>query len=277
MAESSRVRVALTIAGSDSSGGAGVQADLKTFSALGVYGASVITALTAQNTVGVRAIHDPPIEFVGAELDAVFEDLSVDAVKIGMLSRSGVIECVGERLARFEAKNVVLDPVMVAKSGAKLLEPSAIAALKRVLFPLASVVTPNLPEAAELLGVPEIEVHAEPERACRELVRLGARAVVLKGGHAGGRFSEDVFHDGEHWLRLPAPRIATENTHGTGCSFSSAIAAHLARGAPLERAVALAKEWLTHAIHGARAWRLGKGHGPVHHFHAVWPDEGAQS
>lgn len=270
------VPTALTIAGSDSSGGAGIQADLKTFGALGVYGASVITALTAQNTTGVQAIHDPPVEFVGQELDSVFGDLRVDAVKIGMLSRAAVIECVAARLARHDAKNVVLDPVMVAKSGAKLLQPDAIAALKQALVPLATVVTPNLPEAAVLLGVPEIEVHAQPEWACRELVKLGARAVVLKGGHAGGRFSEDVFHDGKAWMRLPAPRIPTENTHGTGCTFSSAIAAQLARGAPLERAVALAKDWLTAAIQGAREWRIGHGHGPVHHFHALWPADAAK-
>ncbi|MCC6407235.1 MAG: bifunctional hydroxymethylpyrimidine kinase/phosphomethylpyrimidine kinase [Planctomycetes bacterium] len=271
------VPTALTIAGSDSSGGAGIQADLKTFAALGVYGASVLTALTAQNTTGVRAIHDPPVEFVAAQLDSVFEDLRIDAVKLGMLSRAAVIECVGERLVRFAAKNVVLDPVMVSKSGARLLAPEAVAALKSVLFPLAAVITPNLPEAAVLLGVPEIEVHTQPEWACRELVKLGARTVVLKGGHAGGRFSEDLFHDGSQWMRLPAQRIATDNTHGTGCTFSSAITAHLARGAKLERAVALAKDWLTEAIHGARDWKLGHGQGPVHHFHALWPNEAAKS
>jgi hydroxymethylpyrimidine/phosphomethylpyrimidine kinase len=277
MAQPVRVLTALTIAGSDSSGGAGIQADLKTFSALGVYGASVITALTAQNTVGVSAIHDPPVDFVAAELDSVFEDLEFDAVKVGMLSRAAVIECVGAKLDRWKAKNVVLDPVMISKSGAKLLEPEAIEALKSVLLARAIVVTPNLPEAAALLGVPEIEVHAQPETACRGLIELGARAVVLKGGHAGGRFSEDLFHDGKNWMRLPAQRIATENTHGTGCSFSSAIAAHLARGAPLERAVALAKDWLTEAIAGSREWKLGRGHGPVHHFHAIWPAGGVKS
>ncbi|MCE9595067.1 MAG: bifunctional hydroxymethylpyrimidine kinase/phosphomethylpyrimidine kinase [Planctomycetes bacterium] len=272
-----RVPIALTIAGSDSSGGAGIQADLKTFSALGVYGASVITALTAQNTVAVSAIHDPPVEFVAAQLDSVFEDLEIDAVKLGMLSRAAVIECVGAKLDQWKAKNVVLDPVMISKSGARLLDPRAVEALKSVLFPRALVVTPNLPEAAALIGIPEIEVHAQPESACRALIELGARAVVLKGGHAGGRFSEDLFHDGKNWMRLPAQRIATENTHGTGCSLSSAIAAHLARGAPLERAVALAKDWLTEAITGAREWKIGKGHGPVHHFHAIWPAGGVKS
>jgi hydroxymethylpyrimidine/phosphomethylpyrimidine kinase len=172
---------------------------------------------------------------------------------------------------------VVLDPVMVSKGGARLLAPEAVRTLIEALVPLATVLTPNLPEAAELLGCSEAEVASQPSRTCERLLVLGARSVVLKGGHAGGRHSEDLFFDGTVWERLPAVRVLTDNTHGTGCTFSSAITAHLARGAKLERAVALAKDWLTEAIHGARDWKLGHGQGPVHHFHALWPNEAAKS
>lgn len=263
--------IALTIAGSDSSGGAGIQADIKTFSALGVYGASVVTALTAQNTRTVSAIHDPPAAFIAAQIDAVFADLRVAAVKIGMLSRSGAIATVAERLAAHGARNVVLDPVMVAKGGARLLEESAVAALRERLVPGADVVTPNIPEAAALIGEPVDRVIAEPEAACRRIVALGARAVVLKGGHAAGATSDDLLYGGGAFVRFGAPRVATRNTHGTGCTFSSAIAAHLARGFGLEDAVRAAKAYVSAAIAAGAALEIGGGHGPVHHFHALWP------
>jgi hydroxymethylpyrimidine/phosphomethylpyrimidine kinase len=265
--------IALTIAGSDPSGGAGIQADLKTFSALGVYGAAVIAALTAQNTREVRAVLDVPSEFLAQQIDAVFDDLRVDAVKLGMLGRRETIVCVAKCLQARAARNVVLDPVMVSKSGAKLLADDAIDALKRELVPLAAVITPNLPEASVLLGASEKEVAMEPERACRGLLKLGARAVVLKGGHSGGETSDDLLWDGRELLRFRAHRTVTENTHGTGCTFSSAIAALLARGETLTDAVGGAKSYVTAAIEAARDWRIGAGHGPVHHFHALWPKQ----
>jgi hydroxymethylpyrimidine/phosphomethylpyrimidine kinase len=246
---------------------------LKTFSALGVYGAAVIAALTAQNTREVRGVLDVPSDFLAQQIDAVFDDLRVDAVKLGMLGRTETIACVAKCLRARAAHNVVLDPVMVSKSGAKLLADDAIDALKRELVPLAAVITPNLPEAAVLLGVSEREVAAEPERACRELLKLGARAVVLKGGHAGGETSDDLLWDGRELLRFRAHRTVTENTHGTGCTFSSAITAFLARGSTLADAVGNAKSYVTAAIEAARDWHIGAGHGPVHHFHAVWPEQ----
>ena len=261
------IAVALTIAGSDSSGGAGIQADIKTFSALGVYGASVITALTAQNTKGVSAIHDVPPAFVAAQMDAVFSDLSVDAVKIGMLSQPAVIETVAAGLERWRQSQVVLDPVMVAASGDRLLAAEAIDVLKRVLIPRALVITPNLPEAAALL---ETEVAAT-EDGMREqagkLLDLGARAVLIKGGHGSGPFSTDLLVQRSGVSRYEAKRIATENTHGTGCTLSSAIAAGLAQGLDLEAAVGAAKDYVTAAIAASDELAIGSGHGPVHHFH----------
>ncbi|MBM3988257.1 MAG: bifunctional hydroxymethylpyrimidine kinase/phosphomethylpyrimidine kinase [Planctomycetes bacterium] len=262
--------IALTIAGSDPSGGAGIQADLKTFSALGVYGAAAITSLTAQNTREVRAIQTPPCEFVAHELDCVFEDLEVAATKIGMLSSSTLIRTVAERLRAHGARHIVLDPVMVAKSGAKLLADESVAALRSELFPLASVLTPNLPEAAVLLDTDEASVLRAPERACEQLVALGARAVVLKGGHAHGATSDDLWFDGAHCVRLSAVRTPSRNTHGTGCTFSAAIAALLARGESPLAAVEGAKRYVSAAIAGSADWQLGHGHGPVHHFHALW-------
>ena len=262
--------IAVTLAGSDSGGGAGIQADLKTFSALGVYGASVITALTAQNTKGVTAIHDVPAEFVAAQIDAVFSDLDVSAVKIGMVSQRGVIETIAAGLARWRQSRVVLDPVMIATSGDKLLAPDAVDVLRRVLMPLALVVTPNLPEAAALLDAPV----AHTERAMREqgerLLTLGARAVLLKGGHADGAESVDLLIEPTAFTRLAADRIATANTHGTGCTLSSAIAAGLAKGMPLAEAVRAAKTYVTEALAAANRIKIGSGHGPVHHFHAWW-------
>ncbi|MCJ2143413.1 bifunctional hydroxymethylpyrimidine kinase/phosphomethylpyrimidine kinase [Methylobacterium sp. E-066] len=265
--------IAVTIAGSDSGGGAGIQADLKTFSALGVYGASVITALTAQNTRGVQGIHDVPADFVARQIDSVFSDLAVDAVKIGMLSQIAVIEAVADGLARQAGKiPVVLDPVMVATSGDRLISEDAVAALRDRLLARADLITPNLPEAAVLLGEAVAEDEAGAAAQARRLVALGARAVLIKGGHGTGAMSVDhlVTADG-HAQTFAAPRLATRNTHGTGCTLSSAIAAGLARGLTLPEAVAAAKDYLTAALIAADRLAIGSGHGPVHHFHAIWP------
>ena len=264
------IPIALTIAGSDSSGGAGIQADLKTFSALGVYGASVLTALTAQNTQGVTAIHDVPSAFITAEMDAVFSDLRVDATKIGMLSQSAVIEAVAAGLTRHGATHVVLDPVMVAASGDPLLAPDAVAALRDVLLPLADLVTPNLPEAARLVGAGMARSEAEMAEQGRALLDLGAKAALVKGGHGQGAESVDVLVTPDRTRRFAAPRIETRHSHGTGCTLSSAIAAGLARGLGLERAVAAAKAYLTEALRRADELAVGHGHGPVHHFHTLW-------
>ena len=262
---------ALTIAGSDSGGGAGIQADLKTFSALGCYGMSVLTALTAQNTVAVTGIHPVPPAFIAQQIDAVMEDIGVDAVKIGMLHSSEVIRTVAERLAHHRVARIVVDPVMVAKSGARLLQDEAVAALRAVLLPLATVITPNLPEAAALLGTPIVGV-AEMQEACRALGELGPEAVLLKGGHLGGKESPDVLYvAAERSLTvLEAGRVETENTHGTGCTLSSAIAAYLAQGYGVRPAVESAKAYMTAALRAGAAYRLGRGHGPVHHFHQYW-------
>jgi hydroxymethylpyrimidine/phosphomethylpyrimidine kinase len=264
------IPIALTIAGSDSGGGAGIQADLKTFSALGVYGASVITALTAQNTLGVSAIHDVPPAFIAAEIDAVYSDLKVAATKIGMLSQPATIESVAAGLDRHKARNVVLDPVMVAASGDRLLAENAIATLKGALFPRALVITPNLHEAAALLEAPVAENEQQMREQAERIRALGARAVLIKGGHAKGPEAIDLFIDEHGARRLVARRYDTMNTHGTGCTLSSAIAAFLARGVPLFEAVTLAKNYLTAAIAAADQLGVGHGHGPVHHFHAMW-------
>jgi hydroxymethylpyrimidine/phosphomethylpyrimidine kinase len=260
--------IALTIAGSDSSGGAGIQADLKTFSALGVYGASAIVALTAQNTTGVTAIHDAPPAFIAAQIDAVMDDLAIGAVKVGMVSRAGSIAAVADALARHGAANVVVDPVMVASSGARLLAEDAIDALKARLLPLALVLTPNLPEAAELLGQPLASDEAGMADHGKALQALGARTVLVKGGHGAGPESVDLFVDEDGSVtRLTSPRTTTRNTHGTGCTLSSAIAAGLAKGESLGQAVASAKAYVTGAIAGADRLDVGRGHGPVDHFH----------
>lgn len=263
--------IALTIAGSDSSGGAGIQADLKTFSALGVYGASVITALTAQNTLGVSAIHDVPDDFIAAQMDAVFSDLDIKAVKIGMLSRPGAIATVAEGLQRHHARPVVLDPVMVAASGARLLADEAVNTLREVLLPRADLITPNLPEAAALLDTSPAESEAEMEAQATHLLALGAQAVLMKGGHGQGVQSVDLLVTREETLRFAAPRQATRNTHGTGCTLSSAIASALAFGDALPDAVARAKTYISGAIAAADQLHVGAGHGPVHHFYALWP------
>ncbi len=262
--------IAVTIAGSDSSGGAGIQADLKTFAALGVYGASAIAALTAQNTRGVTAIHDVPADFIAAQIDAVFSDLDVGAVKIGMLSQAAAIEAVAKGLARHKAKNIVLDPVMVATSGDRLLAASAIDALRRELIPRALVVTPNLSEAAALTGARLARNEEEMEVQAREILALGARTVLIKGGHGEGAESVDLLVGMGDAVRLAAKRIATRNTHGSGCTLSSAIAAGLAKGLDLAAAVHAAKTYVTAAIAGADQLKIGHGHGPLHHFHAQW-------
>jgi hydroxymethylpyrimidine/phosphomethylpyrimidine kinase len=259
--------VALTVAGSDSSAGAGIQADLKTFAALGVYGATVITALTAQNTQGVSAIHDVPPEFIAAQIDAVFADLDIAAVKIGMLGRSAAIEAVARGLTRHKARHIVLDPVMVASSGDQLLAPDAVGALCRLLIPRALVVTPNLPEAAALTGAPVACNEQEMEIQAREILALGARNVLIKGGHGEGAESVDLLVGEGEVIRLSARRIATKNTHGTGCTLSSAIAAGLAKGLDLTAAVERAKSYVTAAIAASDQLQVGHGHGPLHHFH----------
>ena len=262
--------IALTIAGSDSGGGAGIQADLKTFSALGVYGASVITALTAQNTRGVSAIHDVPADFVAAQIDAVFSDLDVAAVKIGMVSQSSVIAAIAAGLERWRPRAVVLDPVMIAASGDRLLAPDAIDVLKRVLIPHALVLTPNLPEAAALLDATIATTESDMRAQGECLLALGPRAVLVKGGHADGAESVDLLIDSTGCTRLAAERIATANTHGTGCTLSSAIAAGLAKGLDLVAAVRAAKAYVTAALAASKRIKIGSGHGPVHHFHEWW-------
>lgn len=264
------IPIALTIAGSDSSGGAGIQADLKTFSALGVYGASVITALTAQNTRGVSAIHDVPDDFIAAQMDAVFSDLAVKAVKIGMLSRPGAIRTVAEGLKRHKARPVVLDPVMVAASGARLLSDDSLNDLRTILIPAADLITPNLPEAGALLGIEAARTEEEMQRQGAALLALGARAVLMKGGHGEGPESIDLLVTPDGTQRFAAPRHATRNTHGTGCTLSSAVTAGLASGLGLADAVARAKSYITGAIAAADRLDVGTGHGPVHHFFQLW-------
>ncbi len=264
--------IAVTIAGSDSGGGAGIQADLKTFSALGVYGASVITALTAQNTHGVSGIHNVPPEFVAAQIDAVFSDLDVGAVKIGMLSTPGVIEVVAGGLDRWHQSKVVLDPVMVAASGDPLIGDTAVSFVRDAMLPRAMLITPNLPEAARLLDEPVAADGAAMEAQAQLLRDRGARAVLLKGGHAEGSESADYLLTASGGRWLTAPRIATTNTHGTGCTLSSAIAAGLAKGMDLDAAVDAGKAYISAAIAAADRLRIGTGRGPVHHFHAWWKD-----
>lgn len=262
------VATALTIAGSDSGGGAGIQADIKTFSALGVYGASVITAVTAQNTCAVTDVHPIPNATVAAQIAAVLDDIRVDAVKIGMLGDASLIETVAQALSAYVGP-IVLDPVMVAKSGARLLPDAAQVALISHLVPRADLLTPNLPEAAALLNCAEARTDAEMQEQGARLRKMGAKAVLMKGGHAQAETCTDWLIT-EEMIRLDAPRIATRNTHGTGCTLSSAIAAGLAQGLTLPNAVKRAHGWLHRAIIAADTLKIGHGHGPVHHFHEVW-------
>ncbi|MCQ0969645.1 bifunctional hydroxymethylpyrimidine kinase/phosphomethylpyrimidine kinase [Paracoccus sp. TK19116] len=260
---------ALTIAGSDSGGGAGIQADLKTFSALGVYGTSAITAITAQNTRGVFGIEAVTVQTVSAQIAAVLDDIVPRAIKIGMLASAEIVDAVASAIADY-AGPVVLDPVMVAKSGDVLLAKEAERALIQTLLPRAHVLTPNLPEAARLLDCDQARTADEMVAQGRALLDLGAGAVVMKGGHAEGPTCTDRLVTASGVVELEQTRIDTHNTHGTGCSLSSAIAAELAKGADLETAVRNAQHWLHGAIRWADNLGIGGGHGPVHHFHAVW-------
>lgn len=261
----------LTIAGSDSGGGAGIQADLKTFSALGCYGMSVITALTAQNTRGVTGIHAVPPSFAGEQLEAVFSDIGADAVKIGMLYSAELIETVAEQLVKHGAKKIVLDPVMVAQSGDKLLRDDAIEAIKRHLMPLSAVVTPNLPEAAVLLNQ-DLLGSEDMYAAARSLAQFGSRSVLIKGGHLEENNSTDLLYlaEEDRVKEFKGERIETLNNHGTGCTLSSAVAAYLARDSDIETAVQKAKKYISEAIRTGAQYRLGHGHGPVHHFYNFW-------
>lgn len=262
--------IALTIAGSDSGGGAGIQADLKAMSALGVYGASVITAVTAQNTQAVTAVHGIPLDVIRAQIDAVLTDLDVGAIKIGMLATPEIIQTVADGIAGFSGP-VVLDPVMIAKSGDALLADAAVATLRDVLIPRATVITPNLPEAARLLDTDVAETQDDMLAQARALIDLGANAVVMKGGHATGPTCHDMLVNGVGLLaEHTAPRRNTINTHGTGCTLSSSIAAGLAKGQDLETATQSAHGYLQGAIAKADDLTIGRGHGPVHHFHQVW-------
>jgi hydroxymethylpyrimidine/phosphomethylpyrimidine kinase len=259
------VKVALTIAGSDSGGGAGIQADLKTFAAHGLHGTSAITAVTAQNSVAVAAYVALEPKMVIAQIEAVASDMAVAAVKTGMLANRDIVAAVAEAVARLQIPHLVVDPVMVAKSGDRLLDASAEHAYRERLFPMAEVVTPNLPEAEALLGHP-VRTLEEMKQAARELRSLGPRVVVVKGGHLSGD-PTDVFFDGERLEEIRAPRVETRNTHGTGCTFSAAIAARLALGDDLLTAVKGAKAYLTEAIR--RSYSVGAGHGPVDHLYTL--------
>ncbi len=270
MAEAVAVPIALTIAGSDSSGGAGIQADLKTFTVLGVYGASVLTALTAQNTHGVSAIHPVPPAFVAQQIDAVAADLKIGATKTGMLNDRATVLAVVEGVRRHALNPLVVDPVMVATSGDMLLEPDAVDALRRELLPLADVITPNLAEAARLLATAAATNVAEMETQARALLALGPKAVLLKGGHGDGAEAIDVLvRRNAAPVHLALPRIATPNTHGTGCTMSAAIAAHLARGESLADAVQGAKRFVHAALVAAAALKIGGGSGPVDHLFSI--------
>jgi hydroxymethylpyrimidine/phosphomethylpyrimidine kinase len=264
------IPIALTIAGSDSSGGAGIQADLKTFAALGVYGACVITALTAQNTRGVSGVHAVPSAFVTSQMDAVLGDLDVKAVKIGMVAQAGTIDAVAAALARWSVAPVVLDPVMIATSGDRLLPADAVGLLRAKLIPRARLITPNLPEAAALLDEPVASDEATIVKQGRRLLAMGCPFVLIKGGHGEGSESIDYLISDSDVIALSAPRIASKNTHGTGCSLSSAIAAGLARGEAIEAAVRNAKAFVSAAIAAADRLEVGHGHGPVHHFHRYY-------
>jgi len=265
--------IALTIAGSDSTGGAGIQADLRTFAALGVHGASAITALTAQNTLGVEAVHPAPPRFVLAEMRAVASDLEVGGIKTGMLGNREIVEAVVEGLSHFPGVPVVVDPVMVSQSGHPLLTDEAIDAIRTKLMPLAVLVTPNLLEAARLLGETIARDEAEMAAQAERLRKRGVHAALVKGGHATGPLAVDILVDAQGTIRLEAPRTRTKNTHGTGCTLSAATAAELAKGATLREALAKAKTYVTAAIAAADELQIGKGRGPVHHFYAWWPRE----
>ncbi len=260
----------LTIAGSDPSGGAGIQADLKTFSALGCYGMSVITALTAQNTQGVSEVHELPAAFVEQQIRAVFEDIRVDAVKIGMVGSSQTIQALTDAILKYKPPYVVLDPVMIAGSGDQLISDRAIMGLKTHLAPLANVITPNIPEAEIFLERP---YAGDMEDMALGLLKLESRAVLLTGGHLSGKICKDVFADKDEVLAFEEDRVETNNTHGTGCTLSAALAAYMAKGLPASEAARAAKKYLSGALRHADRLNVGRGAGPVNHFYRVWGDE----
>lgn len=270
-----RIPNALTIAGVDPSGGAGVLADIKTMSALGAYGTGVIAALTAQNTQGVTGVNPVPPDFVAAQINTLFADVRIDAVKIGMLGQQAVTRVVAERMAQWKPNHLVIDPVMVAKSGDHLLDPGAVEELRDHLLPLATLLTPNLPEAAVLLGGGQADTLKEMRRVAERLRRLldddGDRWIFLKGGHLPGDDLVDVLFNGDRLIELPGRRIATPNTHGTGCTLSAALAALLPQTQDVEQACKLAKQYLVTAIARSGELSVGTGHGPVQHFHPWWP------
>ncbi len=256
----------LTIAGSDTCGGAGIQADLKTFSAHGTFGMSVITAVTAQNTLGVFGVEDISPEIIKKQIEVIFDDISVDGVKIGMVSKTSTIETIAETLGKYPVKNLVVDPVMVSKSGYHLLEPEAKAALIKYLLPMATVVTPNLPEAEVITGIKTSSLE-DMKKAAEEIYKIGPKYVLIKGGHLEGE-AIDVLYDGEEFTYYNSPRINTKNTHGTGCTLSSAITANLSKGLPVNEAILKAKNYITAAIENS--FPIGKGVGPVHHFYELY-------
>jgi hydroxymethylpyrimidine/phosphomethylpyrimidine kinase len=266
----------LTIAGSDPGGGAGIQADLKTFAALGAYGTAVVTALTAQNTRTVAGVHLVPAPFVAAQIDTLFADVRIDALKIGMVATAAIAAAIAERLSALVARNIVLDPVMVAKSGDRLLDADAVDTVRRKLLPLADIITPNLAEVGVLLDRPAPSTLSEMRAAAADLRALGCRHVLVKGGHLGGPDSTDVLFDGRDVLELSAPRLATANTHGTGCTLSAAIAALLPQRSDPASAVREAKAYVSDAIAASGALNVGGGHGPLHHFHRLWDREDAR-
>jgi hydroxymethylpyrimidine/phosphomethylpyrimidine kinase len=265
------IRNVLSIAGSDPSGGAGIQADLKAFSARGVYGMAVLTALTAQNTQGVSGVHLVPPQFVASQIAAVFADIRVDAIKIGMIANSGIAEAVAAALLPHRGIPIVIDPVMIAKGGAALLDSDAVDVLTQKLLPLATLLTPNLPEAAALLHEPVATTRDEMAAQAERLRALGPVAVLVKGGHLESAESPDVLSTASGIRWFEGNRLPTKNTHGTGCTLSSALAAELAKGASPEDAVAIAKDYLAGAVAAAGDLSVGSGHGPVQHFHALWP------
>jgi len=260
---------ALTIAGSDSGGGAGIQADLKTFSANGVYGMSVITAVTAQNTTGVQGYVDIPLEYIEKQIDSVFSDIRPDAVKTGMLSNADTVELVAKKLYEYKVENLIVDPVMVAKGGAPLLDDDAVMNMVNMIFPQAKIITPNIPEAEFITGK-KIVSSSDMQEICLILSDLGAKNVLLKGGHMGTEQANDLLFDGDEFYTFTTQRIDTKNTHGTGCTLASAICANIASGFSVYGAVAAAKEYLQGAIENADKMNIGSGHGPVHHFHKFY-------
>lgn len=263
--EMTRIPTVMTIAGSDSGAGAGIQADLKTFAAHGVYGTSAITAITAQNTTGVTEVFELPTSLIASQIDAIVTDIGADVVKIGMLSSSDIIRVVAEKIKEHNLTNVVVDPVMIAKGGDRLLQEEAVDAMRRILLRMAFVITPNAPEAAVLVNRP-VENLDDARWAAKELVIMGAKAAVVKGGHLDGP-PTDILYDGNEFRAFTAQRIESTSTHGTGCTFASAIAANLAKGLPLREAVPAAKRYITNAIRNAAA--VGHGHGPLNHFYML--------